>query len=81
MLHGGSHELDPKKLILIWDTGASFGLTPFQSNCIDHVQCDILVIDVICQGENDPIVDAIYNDLFDTNRDWYAEDEFDYGNH
>ncbi len=28
-------------MILIWDTGASFGLTQFQSNFIDYVKCDI----------------------------------------
>jgi hypothetical protein len=37
---------DPKTMILIWDTGASFGLTPFQSNFIDYVKCDIPVRDV-----------------------------------
>ncbi len=33
-------------MIFIWDTGASFGLTPFRSNFIDYVQCDIPVKDV-----------------------------------
>ncbi len=37
---------DPKSLILIWDTGASYGLTPFRSDFIDYVTCDILVRDV-----------------------------------
>ncbi len=37
--------LDPKQLMLIWDTGASFGLTPFQSNFIDYVACTIPVQD------------------------------------
>ena len=37
---------DPKTMILIWDTGASFGLTPFRSNFIDYVKCDIPVRDV-----------------------------------
>jgi hypothetical protein len=27
---------DPKSLILIWDTGASYGLTPFRSDFIDY---------------------------------------------
>ncbi len=27
--------LDPRQLMLIWDMGASFGLTPFQSDFID----------------------------------------------
>ena len=29
-----------KSLILIWDTGASFGLTPFRSDFIDYVEAD-----------------------------------------
>ncbi len=44
-MSGGS--LDPHTLILIWDTGASFGLTPFCSDIIDYdVECDIPVRDV-----------------------------------
>ena len=38
--------LDPKSLILIWDTGASYGLTPFRSDFIDYVECTIPVRDV-----------------------------------
>jgi hypothetical protein len=38
--------LDPKSLILIWDTGASYGLTPFRSDFIDYVKCEIPVRDV-----------------------------------
>jgi hypothetical protein len=38
--------LDPKSLILIWDTGASYGLTPFRSDFIDYVACTIPVRDV-----------------------------------
>ncbi len=41
-----SSHLDPKTLILIWDTGGSAGLTPFRSNFIDYVECDIDVRDV-----------------------------------
>jgi hypothetical protein len=37
---------DPKSLILIWDTGASYGLTPFRSDFIDYVKCEIPVRDV-----------------------------------
>jgi hypothetical protein len=37
---------DSCTLILIWDTGALFGLTPFRSDFIDYVECDILVQDV-----------------------------------
>ncbi len=32
---------DPRTLILIWDTGTLFGLTPFCSDFIDYVECDI----------------------------------------
>ena len=38
--------LDPKTLILIWDTGASAGLTLFRSDFIDHVECEIDVWDI-----------------------------------
>jgi hypothetical protein len=38
--------LDPRSLILIWDTGALFGLTLFRSDFIDYVECDIPVHDV-----------------------------------
>ena len=38
--------LDPKSLILIWETGASYGLTPFRSDFIDYVKCEIPVRDV-----------------------------------
>ena len=37
---------DPKSLILIWDTGTSYGLTPFRSDFIDYVKCKIPVRDV-----------------------------------
>ena len=40
------NHLDPKTLILIWDTGGSAGLTPFRSDFIDYVECDIEVRDV-----------------------------------
>jgi hypothetical protein len=36
---------DPKSLILIWDTGASYGLTPLWSDFIDY-KCGIPVRDV-----------------------------------
>ena len=38
--------LDPNTLILIWDTGTSFGLTQLRSDFIDYVKCDISVKDV-----------------------------------
>ena len=38
--------LDPKTLILIWDTGGSVGLTLFCSDFIDYVECEIDVHDV-----------------------------------
>ncbi len=46
---------DPKSLILIWDTGASYGLTPFRSDFIDYVKCEIPVRDGqhSCRDRND----------------------------
>ena len=41
-----SWEKNSKGLILIWDTGASFVLTPFQSDFIYYVEADIPVKDV-----------------------------------
>ena len=38
--------IDPKSLILVWDTGASLGLTPFISDFIDYAEADISVKDV-----------------------------------
>ncbi len=38
--------LNPKTLTLIWDTGASAGLTPFRSDFIDYVECEIDVCDI-----------------------------------
>ncbi len=38
--------LNPKTLILIWDTGGLAGLTPFCSNFIDYVECDIDVCEI-----------------------------------
>ena len=37
---------DPKPLMLIWDSGASFGLTPFRSDLINYAEADIRVKDV-----------------------------------
>jgi hypothetical protein len=42
----GGGKLNPRSLILIWDTGASYGLTPFCSDFINYVECDIPVWDV-----------------------------------
>ena len=37
---------DPRTMMLVWDTGDSYGLTPSSSGFIDYVECDILVKDV-----------------------------------
>ena len=37
---------NPKDIILVWDTGASFGLTPFRSDFIYYVEADIPVKDI-----------------------------------
>jgi hypothetical protein len=53
LLHGtfemhqsASDRLDPKTLTLIWDTGASSGLTPFWSDFNDYVECKIDVCNI-----------------------------------
>ena len=46
MHHLASDHLNPKSLILIWDIGASAGLTPFRSDFIDYVKCEIDVRDI-----------------------------------
>jgi hypothetical protein len=38
--------LDPKFLILIWNTGVSFVPTPFRSDFIDYVKYEIPVRDI-----------------------------------
>jgi hypothetical protein len=42
----GGGNLDPRSLILIWNIGASYELTPFCCDVIDLVECDIPVRDV-----------------------------------
>ena len=37
-----------KKIPLVWDTGASFGLTPFRGDFLDYVECEIAVHDIAC---------------------------------
>jgi hypothetical protein len=39
-------QLTKKTIMLIWDTVASFGLTPFWSDFIDYVKCKLPVRDV-----------------------------------
>ena len=41
-----SDSKDPRTMMLVWDTGASYGLTPLSSDFIDHLKCDIPVKDV-----------------------------------
>jgi hypothetical protein len=36
----------PKNCPLVWDTGASFGLTPFRSDFINYTECSITVNDI-----------------------------------
>lgn len=40
--HSGSFESTP----LVWDTGTSLGLTPYQANLIDYLEVNIPVKDV-----------------------------------
>jgi hypothetical protein len=46
MNQSATGHIDPKTLILIWDTGGSCGLTPLKSDFIDYFECDIDVRDV-----------------------------------
>ena len=43
---GSSTSHDPHTNVLIWDTGTSFGLTPFKSEFIYYVKCNTPVKDV-----------------------------------
>eukprot|EP00956_Cyclotella_meneghiniana_P016260 scaffold25580_cov72-Cyclotella_meneghiniana.AAC.1 len=43
---GCKHRKTPKNCPLVWDTGASFGLTPFRSDFIDYTECNIQVNDI-----------------------------------
>ena len=45
-LHHSGDRKYPRKLILIWDTGYSYGLTSFRSDFIDDVRYKIPVMDV-----------------------------------
>ena len=45
-LHRSGERKDPRKLILIGDTGASYVLTPFRSDFICYVKCGILIKDM-----------------------------------
>ena len=36
----------PITMMLVWDKGDSYGLTPFESNLLDNVKCDIPVKDM-----------------------------------
>ena len=42
-----------------------------------YVVFDDLFETAILEGENDPVIDQLCNDLFYFSRDWYAEEEFD----
>ena len=43
---GSSTSQDPHTTVLIWDTGASFGLSQLKSEFIDYVKCNTPVKDV-----------------------------------
>ena len=40
-----------------------------------HIICDGLFQTIFSLGDNDMVVDAIFNQLFESNEDVYAEDE------
>ena len=41
-----------------------------------HIVFDDLFETTFCRGENNPGIDQICNDLFDSSQDWYAEEEY-----
>ena len=41
-----------------------------------HLVFDDLFETTVWQGDNDPIIDTICNDLFESSRDWYEEEEY-----
>ena len=42
-----------------------------------HLVFDDFFETAFCLRENDPVIENICNDLFDSCRDWYAEEEVD----
>ena len=42
-----------------------------------HLVFDDLFGTTVCTRDNDPVINNICNDLFDSIRNWYAEEEFD----
>ena len=45
-LHQNSNCKDPRRMMFVWYTGASYGLIPFMNNLIYYVRCDITVKEV-----------------------------------
>jgi hypothetical protein len=45
-VHHAGCTRDPKTMVLIWDTGASAGHTPFRSDFIDYVEVDFEIRDI-----------------------------------
>ena len=51
-----------------------------KTRCISpqyHVVFDDLFETTVCRNDNDPVIDKICNDIFDSSWDWYAEEECD----
>ena len=42
-----------------------------------HIVFDDLFETTFCRGKNNPVIDRICNDLFDSSRDWYAEEKYE----
>ena len=60
LLHQVRHKKHPNKFILIWDTGALFGLTYFWSDSINYAKYDIPVKDIIKVKRLIEIVTMLY---------------------
>jgi hypothetical protein len=68
--HSGS-PIDPKTMVLIWDTDASAGLTPFRSDFIDYVEVDFEVRDVTKANKVVGIGTALHKFVNNNGKDVY----------
>jgi len=68
--HAGS-SINPKTMVLIWDTGASAGLTPFRSDFIDYVEVSFEVWDVAKANKPAGIGTTLHRFVKDDGNDVY----------
>ena len=70
-LHHAGCNINPKTMVLIWDTGASAGLTPFRSDFIDYVEVDFEIRDVTKANKVVGIGTTLHRFVDDKGRDVY----------